>query len=184
MLFVPLYLILQTWFGCAWTGRWRMAALVPVDRIRPRPDHCPASAIPRLQPVAAGCDLFCAAGIYVSIGRRHRAPSRQQAESGLNTSMGGEISDVQEVANASCRKALSIGAGGGNRTRICSLGSCRSTTELRPQTQNYQGLRVYVTVLDTYWVPHMTDLVLGQRTTRPQVRPMAALPHEVLVRAL
>jgi len=39
-------------------------------------------------------------------------------------------------------------------------------------------------VLDTYWVPHMTDLVLGQRTTRPQVRPMAALPHEVLVRAL
>ena len=30
MLLVPLYLILQTWFGCAWAGRWRMAALVPL----------------------------------------------------------------------------------------------------------------------------------------------------------
>ena len=102
-----------------------MAALVSVDRIRPLPDHCPASAFPRIQPVAVGGDLFCAAGVHVSLGRRHRAPSRQQAESGLNTSLGGEISDVQEVANTSCRKALSIGAGGGNRTRIYSLGSCK-----------------------------------------------------------
>jgi hypothetical protein len=30
VLLVPLYLILQTWFGCAWAGRWRMAALVPL----------------------------------------------------------------------------------------------------------------------------------------------------------
>ena len=29
---------------------------------------------------------------------------------------------------------LSAGAGGGNRTLVCSLGSCRSTIELRPQT--------------------------------------------------
>src|SRR5665213_933792 len=28
---------------------------------------------------------------------------------------------------------LSIGAGEGNRTLVCSLGSCRSTIELRPQ---------------------------------------------------
>ncbi len=26
----PLYLILQAWFGYAWTGRWRIAALVPL----------------------------------------------------------------------------------------------------------------------------------------------------------
>jgi AraC-like DNA-binding protein len=31
-----------------------------------------------------------------------------------------------------------IGAGGGNRTRIYSLGSCRSTTELRPRSQEDQ----------------------------------------------
>jgi hypothetical protein len=30
VLLVPLYLILQTWLGCAWAGRWRMAALVPL----------------------------------------------------------------------------------------------------------------------------------------------------------
>jgi hypothetical protein len=30
MLFTPLYLILQIWFGLALTGRWRMAALVPL----------------------------------------------------------------------------------------------------------------------------------------------------------
>jgi hypothetical protein len=27
---VPLYLILQTWFGFAWAGGWRIAALVPL----------------------------------------------------------------------------------------------------------------------------------------------------------
>jgi hypothetical protein len=27
---VPLYIILQAWFGCAWAGRWRLAALVPL----------------------------------------------------------------------------------------------------------------------------------------------------------
>ena len=27
---VPLYFILQIWFGCAWAGRWRTAALVPL----------------------------------------------------------------------------------------------------------------------------------------------------------
>jgi hypothetical protein len=30
---------------------------------------------------------------------------------------------------------LSTGAGEGNRTLVCSLGSCRSTIELRPQNQ-------------------------------------------------
>ncbi len=32
------------------------------------------------------------------------------------------------------KNQLSIGAGEGNRTLVCSLGSCRSTIELRPQT--------------------------------------------------
>jgi hypothetical protein len=27
---VPLYLALQAWFGIAWTGRWRKAALIPL----------------------------------------------------------------------------------------------------------------------------------------------------------
>ena len=27
---VPLYLVLQAWFGIAWTGRWRKVALVPL----------------------------------------------------------------------------------------------------------------------------------------------------------
>src|SRR5476649_667676 len=31
---------------------------------------------------------------------------------------------------------LSIGAGEGNRTLVCSLGSCRSTIELRPHAPN------------------------------------------------
>src|SRR5271168_5054904 len=30
MLFIVLYLILQAWFGYAWPGRWRIAALVPL----------------------------------------------------------------------------------------------------------------------------------------------------------
>lgn len=27
---VPLYFVLQTWLGCAWSGRWRLAALLPM----------------------------------------------------------------------------------------------------------------------------------------------------------
>jgi hypothetical protein len=30
MLFLPAYLILQIWFGYAWHGLWRIAALVPL----------------------------------------------------------------------------------------------------------------------------------------------------------
>jgi hypothetical protein len=28
--FVPLYFVLQIWLGAAWSGRWRIAALVPL----------------------------------------------------------------------------------------------------------------------------------------------------------
>jgi hypothetical protein len=27
---IALYVILQVWFGCAWSGRWRVVALVPL----------------------------------------------------------------------------------------------------------------------------------------------------------
>ncbi len=30
MLSIPLYIILQIWFGYAWAGRWRIAALIPL----------------------------------------------------------------------------------------------------------------------------------------------------------
>ncbi len=30
MLMLPLYIILQIWCGIAWSGRWRLAALVPL----------------------------------------------------------------------------------------------------------------------------------------------------------
>jgi hypothetical protein len=30
-----------------------------------------------------------------------------------------------------------VGAGDGNRTHVCSLGSCRSTIELRPRAQSF-----------------------------------------------
>lgn len=30
VLSAPLYLILQVWFGYAWAGRWRIAALIPL----------------------------------------------------------------------------------------------------------------------------------------------------------
>jgi hypothetical protein len=30
VLFIPVYLILQVWFGYAWAGRWRIAALIPL----------------------------------------------------------------------------------------------------------------------------------------------------------
>jgi len=30
MLTLPLYIILQIWCGIAWSGRWRLAALVPL----------------------------------------------------------------------------------------------------------------------------------------------------------
>jgi hypothetical protein len=30
MLFLPAYVILQIWFGYAWRGRWRIAALIPL----------------------------------------------------------------------------------------------------------------------------------------------------------
>ena len=36
---------------------------------------------------------------------------------------------------------LSVGAGEGNRTLVCSLGSCRSTIELRPQIAKSRNFR-------------------------------------------
>jgi hypothetical protein len=30
VLLIPLYLLLQAWFGYAWAGRWRTAALIPL----------------------------------------------------------------------------------------------------------------------------------------------------------
>jgi hypothetical protein len=30
VLSIPVYLILQVWFGYAWAGRWRIAALIPL----------------------------------------------------------------------------------------------------------------------------------------------------------
>ena len=39
------------------------------------------------------------------------------------------------------RGGLSCGAGEGNRTLVCSLGSCRSTIELRPRVQGVAALR-------------------------------------------
>jgi hypothetical protein len=30
VLSIPVYLILQAWFGYAWAGRWRVAALIPL----------------------------------------------------------------------------------------------------------------------------------------------------------
>ena len=37
------------------------------------------------------------------------------------------------ACKTSAEISLSVGAGGGNRTLVCSLGSCRSTIELRPR---------------------------------------------------
>src|SRR5262249_29773933 len=39
------------------------------------------------------------------------------------------------IAKLSGQFVLSVGAGEGNRTLVCSLGSCRSTIELRPQAR-------------------------------------------------
>ncbi len=39
------------------------------------------------------------------------------------------------IVNTAAIEKLSTGAGEGNRTLVCSLGSCRSTIELRPQSQ-------------------------------------------------
>jgi hypothetical protein len=30
VVFIPVYLILQVWFGYAWAGRWRIAAFIPL----------------------------------------------------------------------------------------------------------------------------------------------------------
>src|SRR5262245_2012516 len=44
--------------------------------------------------------------------------------------------DLQKpAAKPSDRIDLTVGAGEGNRTLVCSLGSCRSTIELRPQSR-------------------------------------------------
>src|SRR6476660_6770766 len=39
----------------------------------------------------------------------------------------------RQIDDLACR----IGAGEGNRTLVCSLGSCRSTIELRPRTPDF-----------------------------------------------
>ena len=48
------------------------------------------------------------------------------------TAQPGRKGNISEKPTAK-PKSLSIGAGEGNRTLVCSLGSCRSTIELRPQ---------------------------------------------------
>ena len=40
---------------------------------------------------------------------------------------------VKSAVKNPVRSQLSAGAGEGNRTLVCSLGSCRSTIELRPR---------------------------------------------------
>src|SRR5215469_12952234 len=39
----------------------------------------------------------------------------------------------KRISKLGCQNSLSHGAGEGNRTLVCSLGSCRSTIELRPR---------------------------------------------------
>ncbi len=51
------------------------------------------------------------------------------------------ISSAQPLsaAQGDCRNPMGSGAGEGNRTLVCSLGSCRSTIELRPLTYSIKS---------------------------------------------
>src|SRR5947209_4099946 len=50
----------------------------------------------------------------------------------------GEHKPVKLPVKLTAEFQLSIGAGEGNRTLVCSLGSCRSAIELRPRTPIFQ----------------------------------------------
>jgi hypothetical protein len=76
MLFLPGYSILQAWFGYAWAGRWRSAALVPLIALVP-------ALIYSLVALSRGSNLwplvvifFCAPRVHLSSDPRHRARHR------------------------------------------------------------------------------------------------------------
>src|SRR6202035_2499337 len=66
-----------------------------------------------------------------------------------------------QKANISCKMSaklvtenqLSVGAGEGNRTLVCSLGSCRSTIELRPRPSNFKHLAVSADRFPCHYLP-------------------------------
>src|SRR4249919_1738781 len=62
---------------------------------------------------------------------------------------------------------ISVGAGEGNRTLVCSLGSCRSTIELRPHSCAMIELRA-VKVHVPAEPPDSPDAALGFRVVEGQ----------------
>jgi|KBSMisStaDraftv2_1062788.scaffolds.fasta_scaffold652505_2 hypothetical protein len=52
---------------------------------------------------------------------------------GADQEVGGQRKNEQIRQNCLAELGLSTGAGEGNRTLVCSLGSCRSAIELRPR---------------------------------------------------
>jgi hypothetical protein len=61
VLCAPLYLILQAWFGYAWAGRWRIAALIPLAGL------VAFACLDIRQPVGFG-DLLAAVVLFAPVG--------------------------------------------------------------------------------------------------------------------
>jgi hypothetical protein len=89
---VLVYVGLQGWFGCAWTGRWRIVALVPLAGVvltailtmivvAFTPDAPPLDAVDVIPAAADGVILFAPFGlIYLLIaGVTHRFRVRSSA---------------------------------------------------------------------------------------------------------
>ena len=76
---------------------------------------------------------------------------------------------------------LSLGAGEGNRTLVCSLGSCRSTIELRPQSP-FSAFLAPIWRRILVWLSRRWQIALGNSAAA--VRPRRAVPivHSIPVK--
>ena len=83
---------------------------------------------------ACTISLALGAGLAVGLDRRRRVRHFGPQQNG------GRTKAAKPPAKLSAGTELSVGAGEGNRTLVCSLGSCRSTIELRPRIALFEFL--------------------------------------------
>ena len=98
-------------------------------------------------PHTLACVSASVARVLVACGRRViRLPSgrsrgrREAIEGGHSVSQRGRKENItcKLPVKLATENRLTIGAGEGNRTLVCSLGSCRSAIELRPQSRCFR----------------------------------------------
>ena len=87
---------------------------------------------------------------------------------------------TQRSENTNCKTSdktgwLSIGAGEGNRTLVCSLGSCRSAIELRPQSCRYSSASAAALHRSLFAVAAVTGMASRGKPPGGRAPPIAVL---------